>query len=633
MIQRTRSHILEQESRFEFRKVLPATWVCRDKHDDYGIDCEVEIFTESGQATGLVFWVQLKATDSIDPSVTKKLYFERDKIGQFVSYDIPVVIVRYISDSKALYFRWAKGLAIPRTESKSIPVFFSDSCQWSDESPADISCYLQAQNWVKQGKVSLPIPTFIDRALDFEPMAIPYSNVNIVKTCLRNLGRHINIRREPREALLFIRISGNKIFMSLADIQCAEMKVTFDKVVGEHIPELKKHILVLFCSLMFDLGRKEIANDLIMKENLLSVVFKSKKYLISILPELLESQHFGEVLQSLEEYIRKDPGGSTDLQFALALLLTERRNEIGQDKIAAIGKFYENELTFHVGRGDNMAIALSHYNLAQHFKAQGETESAIIHYLKARKHGKFYNSAHYFFSDFAGLMFSIGKFRFAATFYSKAINLGSQDPVMVALHADALMYAGCYQEARDCFDKYLLANPDAVDNEEWQLKYTLLATHLEHGYPSVQSRKPAEAESIAGQGADDNALALDFLCRLAWYGRGIESSKAGNFEKAFAELVFAAVLYRDDPYVWAVSFVTGLDAKADNSILTFLIRVAYEYTEQDFILEVGKILEKVQPESIDAVLELIDLTIKDVKRKQIKVRVFSEDGAFEEIQF
>ena len=61
---RPRSHVLETESRQSFESAIPSEWVYRRKEDDYGIDGEVELFDDSGKTTGLLFYVQLKATDS-----------------------------------------------------------------------------------------------------------------------------------------------------------------------------------------------------------------------------------------------------------------------------------------------------------------------------------------------------------------------------------------------------------------------------------------------------------------------------------------------------------------------------------------------------------------------------------------
>ena len=67
MPRRTRAHELEALSRSAMRACLPPGWVVRDVHqDDYGVDQQVEIF-DDGLATGLMFHVQLKATD--EPSL------------------------------------------------------------------------------------------------------------------------------------------------------------------------------------------------------------------------------------------------------------------------------------------------------------------------------------------------------------------------------------------------------------------------------------------------------------------------------------------------------------------------------------------------------------------------------------
>ncbi|MCU0405365.1 MAG: DUF4365 domain-containing protein [Ignavibacteriaceae bacterium] len=91
---RTRSHIIEDESRVEFKRILPESWVCRDKNIDYGIDNEVEIFDSNGNPTGKLFWVQLKATDSEDESIIRNITLTKSKLIQFKNYDISVLLAR-----------------------------------------------------------------------------------------------------------------------------------------------------------------------------------------------------------------------------------------------------------------------------------------------------------------------------------------------------------------------------------------------------------------------------------------------------------------------------------------------------------------------------------------------------------
>ena len=101
---RSRTHILEEESLFELKKILPNEWVTREKPKDYGIDVEIEIFTSKGKYTGIVFWIQLKATDSEKPKDHKSIRMPILKIRQLASYDLPVALFRYNSKDRTFYF-------------------------------------------------------------------------------------------------------------------------------------------------------------------------------------------------------------------------------------------------------------------------------------------------------------------------------------------------------------------------------------------------------------------------------------------------------------------------------------------------------------------------------------------------
>ena len=72
-MKRPRQHVLEEESKRAFINLLPPEWIHREKHPDYGIDMEVEI-VEDGKVTNNVFWVQLKATESIKPGQKEITY-------------------------------------------------------------------------------------------------------------------------------------------------------------------------------------------------------------------------------------------------------------------------------------------------------------------------------------------------------------------------------------------------------------------------------------------------------------------------------------------------------------------------------------------------------------------------------
>ncbi|MDD2506917.1 MAG: DUF4365 domain-containing protein [Candidatus Cloacimonetes bacterium] len=103
MPKRPRTHSLEDESKNKLRLLLPERWAFREKYLDYGIDCEVELIDELRNLTGLMFYVQLKATDSKQSRDIHSVSMKIETIKYFYSLDIPVLIVRYSSHRNEFY--------------------------------------------------------------------------------------------------------------------------------------------------------------------------------------------------------------------------------------------------------------------------------------------------------------------------------------------------------------------------------------------------------------------------------------------------------------------------------------------------------------------------------------------------
>jgi hypothetical protein len=93
MSKRTRPHILEEESWRVLDSTKPVHWVLRKPHPDYGLDGEIEVFDEKGTSTGVMFLVQLKGTD--EPLIEKALSLQLpvEKIKDYKTYDLPVLLV------------------------------------------------------------------------------------------------------------------------------------------------------------------------------------------------------------------------------------------------------------------------------------------------------------------------------------------------------------------------------------------------------------------------------------------------------------------------------------------------------------------------------------------------------------
>jgi len=104
---RTRSHVLEDISKGRFPQSLPEAWVVREIPRDYGIDLEVEVFSEE-EATGITFRVQLKSTDSPSKGRPTRIV-KLDHLAYWNSLGVPVMIALYVEPEDTFYWCWSSS--------------------------------------------------------------------------------------------------------------------------------------------------------------------------------------------------------------------------------------------------------------------------------------------------------------------------------------------------------------------------------------------------------------------------------------------------------------------------------------------------------------------------------------------
>jgi len=634
MAKRTRNHILEDESRLFFKKSLPDIWVCRDKTDDYGIDCEVEIFDKNGNTTGLVFWVQLKGTDEEDEKLIKKVNFNKDKIKQFIGYDIPVLILRYSSLKKNQYYKWAKNIAVNKKDTKSFDVKFYESELWSERTNDNIKSYLENQKFIKRGLVKFPIKTSISRIEYDNIEEISYSNIATIKQCLSTQKQYIDLTSEAEKSILQIKVGKNFILTSFSDLALASMSLTFDEIENEHIENLTKYILITVTQTLYDIGKNNLAEDIIFKNDLLTIIFNYKDYLISLLPNLLNGEKSLEVLELLNDYFKQ----STDdnivaITTQIILLVSKNRRE----HTSAIEEFLKNQLDIARKGKNDIGIATNLYNLGNFYRNQNELEIALKNYLEARKYNEKYKKKSYYYYELAGVLFLLNKFYFSSKFYAKSIELKTDYPYAKALWAHSLLYLGQYETSLNLFDVFLKeqANNENINLEEWQLWYSCLQTLLEYGYPKCQVRDTKTSDLYVEKFEFNKAIEFDFLNALAWFNLGVQNADKKENLSAFLDFTFAALLVNNDIEAWVNATLLGLNLIKEEeltALLIFVVRVAYHHNGFEYIEHLRNNIKKQSPENLSMILELLDKTISERKKEPIIVRIFNDNDDFEQIE-
>lgn len=631
MGQRTQNHLIEDESRLFFKKSLPKYWVCRDKNDDYGIDCEVEIFDDKGNSTGLVFWVQLKGTDSTKDKVIKNLYFRNEKIVQFINYDIPVLIVRYSTFHKKFYFRWSKNITNFKIENKNINVSFYEKNLWYDNSHLEIISYLEKQLLIKQGKIKFAIKTYVEREdYDESKSVIPYSNITIVKSCLESQKKYFSLTKNISDSLLQIKVDKNQIIMSFSDFNFSRMKINFLDLEEKHFEELTKYILITFAQSLFDIGKNNLGNDVIFDNNLLSIIKHKKDFIINILHHLIEGNYFEETLKELTQFFKESDDDNL-LQIIMSVVLMSNKMKFDEKKMRIYESFLIEQLSIAEIKNHKLSISTALYNLGNHNRSKGEYLVALKYYLDARKYNSAYKVQSYYYYELAGLLFLLKKYNFASKFYSKSIELNTDYHLAKALLADSLMYSGNYLLAVDKIDEFLKEQSTSKDNDEWFLKYSCLKTLIENGYPISQNRNETKAKFFTEKGKFNEAIECDFLYDLAWYNLGIQELKLNNTKTAFIAFTFSALLCSNDIEAWTNATLCGFNDEISLNLLIFVIRVAYFYNGQKYIDYIYNNLKINNPENLDIIMELIDNTVDERNEEPIIIRYFENENEYTKI--
>lgn len=464
MGQRTRNHILEDKSRSAFNEVIPETWVIRDKNKDYGIDCEVEIFDNLGNPSGLVFYVQLKATESKSSSKVKKVIFEFKKIYQFQSYNLPVLIVRYSHSENILYYTWANDITSHVKNEKSITVNFTEDKILNSNNVEDIHDYLIRYKKAITGNFRLPINTFIKSTNSSTPVAIQ----QFFKKIIQEKKEYFKIVRNEKESILQLKIEESKTYLSLADIHFSSIGYEVENLVSESKEYFTNIFLACFTIILYNSNKTEQADEIFFNNNLIRILNLRNDFLINFLPHLLIGKNCEKVLNEIEGIF--DITNDNTIQNISLMILMSSKSQNPERQII-YQNFLQKQIEYSKDKNYDLGVGISNYNLGNFHRNIGNNRDALYHYLEARKYNPEYKKKGYYYSDIAGVLFELGKFLISSKFYEKSIDLKTENLHAKALLGDALLHLGEYESAVKFFDEFLTEQKEntEINKEEWYI--------------------------------------------------------------------------------------------------------------------------------------------------------------------
>jgi len=404
MTNRIRPHQLEDLSRSKFRLVLPEHWVVRDKDKDYGIDVEVEIFDNEGRATGLVFWVQLKATEAKNEAKVKKVDLKVDSINYYQTLDIPVLIARYSAESDKFYCKWAHDIDLffAKKGAKSFRVEFTDNDAWSEIFAEIVEEILKKIRCIKSGRIKFPIQTSFEVKTD-DVIGIPRGVLlSGYRAALCDYSDLIDLRSESKEALLHAKLSNNDFTVQLVSINGCGFHRIEDRSADGFMEHLAVDTLIGCSVSLAHAGQFEMATQIALDKRLKSKLFKDKELLIHLLPYLLKTSHFCTVVDSIGEIINNYGDNLLEAVTTSICIANFQPNE--EDKAHSMENLLIKCIAKYQRLEQTKTLGITYYNLGNHYRSRKLYRKAIVHYLKARKYESRYLDEAYYWTELGGAL-------------------------------------------------------------------------------------------------------------------------------------------------------------------------------------------------------------------------------------
>lgn len=640
---RPRSHQLEQEAIVAFRKAIPTDWVFRELGQDYGIDGEVEIFDQAGEATGIKFLVQLKATDEKDKNKALSVIFSKATAEYFSSFDIPVLVVRYQAPADKVFVRWFHTFDpyYGRKYTKFITFKFEGFHEWSSRSSLQI--IEEIQNYREVGSPSLKTPVPFQFIADEK--ALGGASVNDVVSKLRQEADKlhylitINISKDSHKAVNRIELSKEKIAISLAGMNGYTL----------HTPEgYPPHLISQ--TLHFDIlagialsfywhGHSSIGARLISEVAQHSHI-KSDLRTITEMSSCLASAGYFSQAMALSDVLFDDENLINNAQLLMTSILLRHR-----DKLSTSEKEYAYSVLQKMAEKaeilDHQLASAIQYNCGNLLVSNKRYVRGVSHYRKAAKLEPDYYNRFYFWKELAGVFFETGHFDSACRAYNCCLDLDSKNTKIQPFYADSLMFAGHYKQAQDVFTTYIQQTELTPHDSEWQLKNYALGFLLDILNIDHQKRNEDQASKLFNKAKLDDhdkltqivqkALTYDALCSLAWYNMGIISSKKEDWSTASIEFLFAALTNPYDIEAW-FNCLAAAHKLEDHNLFSAAFFVAYQYNVEDFIRFFGDNLHSQANQSFSDHLNQISRELMEIlkdKGQQKEVRIHRPEGGFD----
>lgn len=623
MPKRPKQHQVEDLSVVAFRKILPREWVYREKDKDYGIDGEVEIFDENDTATGVIFYVQLKATDSQIGTAQKRVKLKNEAINYYKSLELPVLIVRYVSESEEIYFRWAYTIDRykQKENAKTYSFVMSEENLWDEDTAKSLYEFLLKLRVFKNKSNIFPIRLFLNFTFNEFSGYKPHSLKSNFRAELSSKSQYFSIVNGPKDYDFQVNVSDNEISIFVLEGVTGAYLHSINKIEYSNIDELIGDIFITTSLALWSFNKELNAYEVL---NIFGQHSQSlKNHAVAI--------HFIQLCFSLGK-INKAYELWSNIPF-------EEKDEILHTKFHMLSlfalkdlntedlKLHEEYLIQQISLNKERGTA--YYNYANFLHNQRRLREAFSNYRKAFQFEEKYNNTSHIYQEIAGILFDLKRYKLAATCYKKALKI-KNEPKIEVLYADSLMMCGEFALARKSFKNYFDNSTDI--DEEWILKDSVLEYLIsEYGFES-QKRQPMLAEQqevfkklgkeIVAIEDLKEVIKIDALSSLAWFNLGWLYKESQDWENAMASYLFCALINRADIEAWMNAFICAWNL-GNTSLFLLIVKVGYRINGEEFIQSFYDIFEQmiinVPKELVSELLNGLEHMVIETKQQNTSV--------------
>jgi tetratricopeptide (TPR) repeat protein len=573
-------HKIERRSRVAFEAVLGDRFVFRSEDPDYKVDGSVEEIDSRDNLTGRRFFVQLKATEEQDLDKALALSgIPLEVRAYYRALPAPVLWVRYHRPTDTIYTRWVHQYDpyYGGRGEKTFTFRWERSDAWDDSRPDQLVADTKAFMELHSPRLPLPRPFHVvtNGALGLSQTELLFA----LRAAAERVPDLIEVRSgEPTDGAAWIELTGDELKANLAKVTATVLHIEDGYDAGPNGEQLAVDALVLAAAAFANVGQFQIASRLVAAFSPESSFLGSVDGAFSLQSIMAQARRVRESLEVATKLDQSDDPGLRRASVFFTMPAIYHGRTLSDSEFAEHQRTLEARIDRRTAAGDAIEASREMVSLANFFRSRRVWDRAIALYEEAAECDPGYRDrAHYWF-EFGGVLFFARRYSESADAYARAIELGAE-PIALALHADALLFAGEYQRAQEIFAGFNAEHPELA--AEYRLKKIGLDAIVEREGITSQDRDTDAAlkagRELAGM-TQEQALAVsraqlahDALWPSAWFNMGVAHNLQGDSKQALADFLAGSILIPEaDLEVWRNAIVLALDLSERERLVDIL---------------------------------------------------------------